>query len=133
MSERPTSRFAGAKRWFVRHVYADHNDSKAVREELARLVEFAVVGRQGRAEAPAAAVTDAAPQVEIPDVSSTEIRDRVAMVQAQFPKDVKPPAMSRFQGDNAQPVVVLALLYPVCLRYRTFKMAKPAESLWRLF
>jgi uncharacterized membrane protein len=29
--------------------------------------------------------------------------------------------------------VVLILLYPVCLRYRTFKMSKPPESLWRLF
>ncbi len=39
-----------------------------------------------------------------------DLRDRVAQAQAAFPKDVKPPAMSRFQGDNAQPVVVLALL-----------------------
>lgn len=28
---------------------------------------------------------------------------------------------------------VLAVLYPVCVRYREFKMSKPAESLWRLF
>lgn len=39
-----------------------------------------------------------------------DLRDRVAAAQAAFPKDVKPPSMSRFQGDNAQPIVVLALL-----------------------
>ncbi|UXH76837.1 efflux RND transporter permease subunit [Roseateles amylovorans] len=41
-----------------------------------------------------------------------EIRDRIALVQANFPKDVKPAMVSRFQGDNAQPVVVAALLSP---------------------
>ena len=39
-----------------------------------------------------------------------DLRDRVAVAQAQFPKDVKQPAVSRFQGDNAQPVVVMALM-----------------------
>ncbi|MFZ5551101.1 MAG: efflux RND transporter permease subunit [Pseudomonadota bacterium] len=39
-----------------------------------------------------------------------DLRDRVAAVQAAFPKDVKPPAISRFQADNAQPVVVMALM-----------------------
>ena len=38
MPESPTSLLAGAKRWFVRNVYADHNDAKAVRDELARLL-----------------------------------------------------------------------------------------------
>ena len=28
---------------------------------------------------------------------------------------------------------VLVVLYPVCAWYRTFKMTKPRESLWRLF
>jgi uncharacterized membrane protein len=28
---------------------------------------------------------------------------------------------------------LLVVMYVFCLRYRTFKMAKPAESLWRLF
>lgn len=41
-----------------------------------------------------------------------EIRDRVAMVQASFPKDVKPPMVLRFQGENAQPIIVAALLSP---------------------
>ncbi|MBY0233533.1 MAG: efflux RND transporter permease subunit, partial [Burkholderiaceae bacterium] len=39
-----------------------------------------------------------------------EVRDRVAAVQSVFPKDVKPAAVSREQMDNAQPVVVLALM-----------------------
>ncbi|MET0517259.1 MAG: efflux RND transporter permease subunit [Burkholderiaceae bacterium] len=41
-----------------------------------------------------------------------DLRDRVAAAQAAFPKDVKPPTVSRFQADNAQPVVVLALMSP---------------------
>jgi len=39
-----------------------------------------------------------------------DLRDRLAMAQAQFPQEVKPPNVSRFQGDNAQPVVVMALI-----------------------
>jgi multidrug efflux pump subunit AcrB len=39
-----------------------------------------------------------------------DLRDRVAGVQSAFPKDVKPPTVQRFQADNAQPVVVMALL-----------------------
>jgi hypothetical protein len=30
-------------------------------------------------------------------------------------------------------LVTLAVLYPVCVRYRAFKSAKPRESLWRMF
>jgi len=39
-----------------------------------------------------------------------ELRDKVALVQAQFPRDAKPPMVARFNTDNAQPVVVMALL-----------------------
>ncbi len=39
-----------------------------------------------------------------------DLRDRIAAAQAAFPKDVKPPSISRFQADNAQPVVVMALM-----------------------
>src|SRR6185503_5569069 len=39
-----------------------------------------------------------------------ELRDRVALVQSQFPRDAKPPTIARFNTDNAQPVVVMALL-----------------------
>ena len=41
-----------------------------------------------------------------------DLRDRVAAAQASFPKDAKPPTVSRFQADNAQPVVVMALMSP---------------------
>ena len=41
-----------------------------------------------------------------------ELRDKVALVQAQFPRDAKPPTVARFNTDNAQPVVVMALLSP---------------------
>jgi hydrophobe/amphiphile efflux-1 (HAE1) family protein len=41
-----------------------------------------------------------------------ELRDKVALVQSQFPRDAKPPTVARFNTDNAQPVVVMALLSP---------------------
>jgi multidrug efflux pump subunit AcrB len=39
-----------------------------------------------------------------------EIRDRVSAVQAGFPRDVKQPTIARFNNDNNQPVVNMALL-----------------------
>ena len=39
-----------------------------------------------------------------------DLRDRVGLAQAAFPKDAKPPSLSRFEGDNNQPVVVAALM-----------------------
>jgi hydrophobe/amphiphile efflux-1 (HAE1) family protein len=41
-----------------------------------------------------------------------ELRDRVAVAQAAFPRDAKQPFINRFNTDNAQPVVVMALLSP---------------------
>jgi len=41
-----------------------------------------------------------------------ELRDKVALVQSGFPRDAKPPTIARFNTDNAQPVVVMALLSP---------------------
>jgi multidrug efflux pump subunit AcrB len=41
-----------------------------------------------------------------------DLRDRVALAQSAFPRDAKPPTVLRFQNDNAQPVVVMALLSP---------------------
>lgn len=38
-----------------------------------------------------------------------DVRDRIAAVQGAFPEDVKPPTVNRFQADNSQPVVVMAL------------------------
>ena len=39
-----------------------------------------------------------------------DLRDRLGVVQAAFPKDAKPPTIARFDNDNSQPAVVLALL-----------------------
>ena len=39
-----------------------------------------------------------------------DVRDRLAVVQAAFPRDAKAPLISRFNNDNNQPVVNLALL-----------------------
>ena len=41
-----------------------------------------------------------------------DVRDKVAMVQPSFPRDAKVPFVSRFDGDNAQPTVVLSLIAP---------------------
>ena len=39
-----------------------------------------------------------------------DVRDRIAAVQASFPKDAKAPTIQRWNNDNSQPVVNLALL-----------------------
>ncbi|HRD97888.1 MAG TPA: efflux RND transporter permease subunit [Rubrivivax sp.] len=39
-----------------------------------------------------------------------DVRDRVAVVQGAFPKDVKAPTIQRWNNDNSQPVVEMALL-----------------------
>jgi hydrophobe/amphiphile efflux-1 (HAE1) family protein len=44
------------------------------------------------------------------DKAMQEVRDRLAAVQAGFPRDVKPPSLARFNNDNSQPVVNLTLL-----------------------
>ncbi|MCK6426709.1 MAG: efflux RND transporter permease subunit [Burkholderiaceae bacterium] len=44
------------------------------------------------------------------DRATQEVRDKVAQVQVQFPKEARQPYVARFDGDNAQPTVVLALL-----------------------
>jgi len=41
-----------------------------------------------------------------------DVRDRVSALQPGFPRDVKAPLISRFDGDNAQPTVTLALIAP---------------------
>ena len=41
-----------------------------------------------------------------------DVRDRVAAVQAGFPRDAKAPTVIQFNNENAQPTVVLALLSP---------------------
>ena len=39
-----------------------------------------------------------------------EIRDRIAAVQAGFPRDARPPTIARFNNDNSEPVVNMALV-----------------------
>jgi multidrug efflux pump subunit AcrB len=39
-----------------------------------------------------------------------EVRDRVAAVQSSFPRDVRQPTIARWNNDNSQPVVNLALV-----------------------
>ena len=41
-----------------------------------------------------------------------DVRDKVGQLQSGFPRDAKPPYISRFDGDNAQPTVNLALIAP---------------------
>jgi multidrug efflux pump subunit AcrB len=41
-----------------------------------------------------------------------EVRDRLSAVQAALPRDAKAPTVARFNNDNSQPIVVLALLSP---------------------
>ena len=41
-----------------------------------------------------------------------DVRDKIATVQPSFPRDAKTPFVSRFDGQNAQPTVFLALLGP---------------------
>ena len=42
--------------------------------------------------------------------ATQEVRDRVAAVQAGFPRDVKAPTIARWNNDNSEPVVNVALL-----------------------
>jgi multidrug efflux pump subunit AcrB len=39
-----------------------------------------------------------------------DVRDRIAAIQAGFPRDAKAPLIQRWNNDNSQPVVNLALL-----------------------
>jgi len=41
-----------------------------------------------------------------------DVRDKVAVVQANFPRDAKTPFVGRFDNENAQPTVYLSLLSP---------------------
>ena len=41
-----------------------------------------------------------------------EVRDRLSAVQSGLPRDAKAPTVARFNNDNSQPIVVMALLSP---------------------
>ena len=89
---------------------------EAVEREVTKLVEEAVnsvagIKRitsrslEGRSQTSIEFVLDADMARGMQDV-----RDRVAAVQAAFPRDAKAPTIARFNSDNNQPVVNLALL-----------------------
>jgi multidrug efflux pump subunit AcrB len=42
--------------------------------------------------------------------ATNDVRDKVSVVQSGFNRDIKQPFVGRFDGENAQPTVVLALL-----------------------
>ena len=44
--------------------------------------------------------------------AAQDVRDKVSVMQPAFPRDAKAPSISRFEGDNAQPTVNLALIAP---------------------
>lgn len=41
-----------------------------------------------------------------------DVRDKVSALQPSFPRDAKSPYVARYDGDNAQPIVTLALIAP---------------------
>ncbi|MDO8419057.1 MAG: efflux RND transporter permease subunit, partial [Rubrivivax sp.] len=46
------------------------------------------------------------------DRAMQEVRDRVAAVQSQLPRDARAPTLARWNNDNNEPVVTLAILSP---------------------
>jgi multidrug efflux pump subunit AcrB len=46
------------------------------------------------------------------DRAMQEVRDRVSAAQRVFPRDVRPPVLARWNNDNAEPVVTMALVSP---------------------
>ncbi|MBP6778353.1 MAG: efflux RND transporter permease subunit, partial [Piscinibacter sp.] len=46
------------------------------------------------------------------DKAMQDVRDRIAAIQAAFPKDAKTPTVARFDNENSQPVVTMALISP---------------------
>ena len=90
----------------------------ATESELTRPIELALNGIagikmirsnswEGRSETVVEFLVDADMNRAVQDV-----RDKIASVQPNFPRDAKQPFVSRFDGDNAQATVVLSLLGP---------------------
>ncbi|MEO8924108.1 MAG: efflux RND transporter permease subunit [Caldimonas sp.] len=90
----------------------------ATESELTRPIELALNGiagvkmirsnsLEGRSETAVEFLVDADMNRAVQDV-----RDKIASVQPNFPRDAKQPFVSRFDGDNAQPTVFLSLLGP---------------------
>ena len=57
-----------------------------------------------------------------------DVRDKVAAVQPNFPRDAKQPYVSRFDGDNAQPTVYLSLLGQRPQRARAVAARRPGRQ-----
>jgi multidrug efflux pump subunit AcrB len=91
---------------------------EAVETELTRPIELGLNGIagvkmirsnsvEGRSETVVEFTLDADMSRAVQDV-----RDKVSALQPGFPRDAKAPYVARFDGDNAQPVVNLALVAP---------------------
>ena len=91
---------------------------EAVETELTRPIELGLNGIagvkmirsnsvEGRSETVVEFTLDADMSRAVQDV-----RDKVSALQPAFPRDAKAPYVARFDGDNAQPVVNLALVAP---------------------
>ncbi|MDP3615041.1 MAG: efflux RND transporter permease subunit, partial [Rubrivivax sp.] len=46
------------------------------------------------------------------DRAMQEVRDRVSAVQSALPRDARAPTLARWNNDNSEPVVTLAILSP---------------------
>ena len=57
-----------------------------------------------------------------------DVRDQVAAVQPSFPRDAKAPYVARFDGENAQPTVVLSLLGDDAQRARAVAARRPGRQ-----
>lgn len=90
----------------------------ATESELTRPIELALNGiagvkmirsnsLEGRSETAVEFRVDADMSRAVQDV-----RDKIASVQPNFPRDAKQPFISRFDNDNSQPTVYLSLLGP---------------------
>lgn len=92
--------------------------TEAIETELTRPIELALNGiagvkmirsnsLEGRSETVVEFQLDASMAQAVQDV-----RDKISVLQPSFPRDTKPAFIARFEGDNAQPTVQLALLAP---------------------
>jgi multidrug efflux pump subunit AcrB len=92
--------------------------AEAIEVEITKPVELALNGiagvkmlrstsREGRSETVVEFRLDADMGRAVQDV-----RDKVSVLQAGFPREVRAPFVSRFDGDNAQPAVYLSLTGP---------------------
>jgi multidrug efflux pump subunit AcrB len=89
---------------------------EAVETELTRPIELSLNGiagvkmiRSNSTEGRSETVVEFQVSAEM-NRAVQDVRDKVAAVQPNFPRDAKQPYVSRFDGENAQPTVYLSLL-----------------------